>query len=98
MGRLKCHTVTLLVSPQKIFISDQVLSKFDRNVQCNAEIYVADGILYIFKHSISLNVWKCSVLLLCHTVTIYFSQHISYRNFIKTLPEAQRTQGIESIT
>ena len=69
MGRLKCHTVTLLVFPQKIFISDQVLSKFDSNVQSNAEIYVADGILFIFKHSISLNVWKCSVLLLCHTVT-----------------------------
>ena len=77
MGRLKCHTVTRLVSPPKIFISDQVLSKFDRNVQCNAEIYVADGILFIFKHSISLNVWKCPVSLLCHTVTIYFSQHIS---------------------
>ena len=73
----QCHTVTLLVFPQKIFISDQVLSKFDSNVQSNAEIYVADGILFIFKHSISLNVWKCPVLLLCHTVTIYFSQHIS---------------------
>ena len=48
MGRLKCHTVTLLVFPQKIFISDQVLSKFDSNVQSNAEIYVADGILFIF--------------------------------------------------
>ena len=83
MGRLKCHTVTLLVFPPKIFISDQVLSKFDSNVQSNAEIYVADGILFIFKHSISLNVWKCSVLLLCHTVTIYFSQHISYGDFIK---------------
>ena len=77
MGRLKCHTVTLLVFPPKIFISDQVLSKFDSNVQSNAEIYVADGILFIFKHSMSLNVWKCPVLLLCHTVTIYFSQHIS---------------------
>ena len=44
---------------------------------CNAEIYVADGILFIFKHSISLNVWKCPVFLLCHTVTICFSQHIS---------------------
>ena len=77
MGRLKCHTVTLLVFPQKIFISDQVLSKFDGNVQSNAEIYVADGILLIFKHSSSLNIWKCPVLLLCHTVTIYFSQYIS---------------------
>ena len=83
MGRLKCHTVTLLVFPPKIPISDQDLSKFTSNVQCNAEIYMADGILFIFKHSMSLNVWKCSVLLLCHTVTIYFSQHISYRDFIK---------------
>ena len=48
MGRLKCHTVTLLVFPAKIFISDKVLSKFDSNVQSNAEIYVADGILFIF--------------------------------------------------
>ena len=58
MGRLKCHTVTLLVFPPKIFISDQVLSKFASNVQCYAEIYMADGILIMFKQSISLNVSK----------------------------------------
>ena len=38
MGRLKCHTVTLLVFPKKILVSDQVLSKFASNVQCNAPI------------------------------------------------------------
>ncbi len=47
MGRLKCHTVTFSVFPQKILISDQVLSKFASNVQCYAEIYMADGILFI---------------------------------------------------
>ena len=77
MGRLKCHTVTHLVFPHKMLKSEQVLSKFKAMCNVMLKYNMADDILFIFKPSISLNAWKCPVLLACHTVTMHFSQHIS---------------------
>ena len=55
MGRLKCHTVTLLVFLPK---SSQTLwnnIEMSHNMQNKDEIYVAEGKLLIFKDSVYKN-------------------------------------------